>query len=433
MRWYFSTKVFVLLGVLGFFINQSYVYSEIHAEKTPAQKFPYTPVITPNGSTLPWTMAEDGAKVFHLTVGPCRHEVAPGMTINAWCYNGQTPGPTIEAVEGDRVRIFVTNQLPEQTAVHWHGVILPSGMDGVSGLTQKGIQPGETFKYEFTLKQHGTQMYHSHGDEMVQIGLGTMGFFIIHPKNPTGPRIDRDYAIFLNEWFVDPGTKTPNANVMTNFNIFTFNSRAFPGTAPLVAKTGERLRIRCGNVGQESHPIHLHGHSFKIVATDGGDIPESAQWPETTVVVFPGQTRDIEFIANAGDWAFHCHRRHHPMNAMGHDIPHMIGVNQDGVEEKVRKMVPGYMAMGETGMDEMNYMKMKGPENTLPMMGGKGQFGPVGMGGMFTVLMVRDNLKDYDHPGDYPHPPGTVAESVEENQQKEMPATGKSEHESHHQ
>src|SRR3989454_11021277 len=144
------------------------------AQAPPSLNPSYTPVITPNGSTLSWEM-EKGVKVFRLTVEACRHEVAPGMVINAWCYNGQTPGPTIEAVEGDRVRIYVTNKLPEPTAVHWHGVILPSGMDGVTGLSQPGIPPGQTVAYEFTLKQHGTQMYHSHGDEMVQIGLGAMG------------------------------------------------------------------------------------------------------------------------------------------------------------------------------------------------------------------------------------------------------------------
>ena len=382
-------------------------------EPTQTQNLSYTPVITPNGSTMPWTMDRDGAKVFRITVDQCQHEIAPGMIINAWCYNGQTPGPTIEVIEGDLLRIYVTNKLPEGTAVHWHGVLLPNGMDGVSGLTQKSIEPGQTFKYEFRMTQHGTFMYHSHGDEMVQMGLGTMGFLISHGKDEK--KVDRDFAIFLNEWFVEPGTKTPNPNIMTDFNIFTFNSRAFPGTAPLVAKTGDRVRIRICNVGQESHPIHLHGYNFKVVATDGGDIPESAQYPVTTVAVFPGETRTFEFTANApGDWALHCHRRHHPMNAMGHDAANVIGVNQDDVKDKVRNLVPGYMAMGETGMDDMNYMQMKGPKNTLPMMGGTGQFGPVGMGGMFTVLEVRDNLKDYDHPGDYPHPKGTVAESVSE-------------------
>ena len=381
-----------------------------------AEELSYTPVITPNGMTMPWTRAKDGAKEMHITVGPCQHEIAPGMIINAWCYNGQTPGPTIEVVEGDTVRIFVKNELPEGTAVHWHGIFVPNGMDGVSGLTQKSIEPGQTFKYEFTLNQHGTFIYHSHGDEMTQMGLGTMGFFIVHPKNPVDePKVDRDFAIFLNEWFVEPGTKTPNPNIMTDFNIFTFNSRAYPGTAPLVAKTGDRIRIRFGNVGQESHPIHLHGYAFKEVATDGGNIPITAQIPETTVRVFPGETRTVEFVASRpGDWAMHCHRRHHPMNAMGHDSANVLGVNQDDIQDKVSKLVPGYMAMGENGMDDMNEMPMKGPANTLPMMGGTGHFGPVGMEGMFTVLKVRDNLKDYDHPGDYVYPEGTVASLVED-------------------
>ncbi len=370
----------------------------------------YTPVVTPDGSTLPWKMV-DGVKEFRLVVEEITWEVAPGMLIKAWGYNGRTPGPTIEAVEGDRVRIYVTNKLPEPTAVHWHGLLLPSGMDGVQGLTQRGIPPGETFAYEFTLRQHGTQMYHSHGDEMTQIGLGAMGFFIIHPKERER-KIDRDFAIFLSEWFVDPGTSTPNPNVMTDFNLFTFNSRAFPGTAPLVARMGERVRIRFGNVAQEAHPIHLHGHSFKIVATDGGDIPLSAQWPTTTVVVAPGQTRDIEFVAVPGDWALHCHRRHHPMNAMGHDTPNMLGVNQTEVEGRIRALLPAYMAMGEKGMHEMTEMRMEGPPNTLPMMGGDGPFGSIGMGGMFTVLKVRDEIATYDDPGWYKHPAGTVSERV---------------------
>lgn len=386
------------------------VFTGVACDRKDGAKTNYTPVVTPNGLTLPWKMV-DGVKEFHLIAEEIEWEVAPGMKIKAWGYNGQTPGPTIEAVEGDRVRILVTNKLPEETAVHWHGILLPSGMDGVKGLTQKGIKPGETFAYEFTLKQHGTQMYHSHGDEMVQIGLGTMGFLLIHPKKPSH-KIDKDYGLFLNEWFVHPGTARPNPNIMTDFNIFTFNSRAFPGTSAMVAQAGERVRIRIGNAGQECHPIHLHGHTFNVVATDGGDIPKSAQWPETTVHVCPGQTRDIEFTAIPGDWAMHCHRRHHPMNAMGHDVPNLLGVDQSGVEGKIQKLIPGYMAMGEKGMDEhqMHAGHMQGPENTLPMMAGVGQFGNIGMGGMFTVLKVRGQLKPGDENGWYDNPPGTVAD-----------------------
>jgi len=265
-------------------------------------------------------------------------------------------------------------------------------------------------------------MYHSHGDEMMQMGMGAMGMFIVHPKR-LQHKIDRDFVIMLNEWYVEPGSFTPDTNVMTDFNIFTFNSRAFPGTEPLVVKTGDHVRIRWGNVAQDLHPIHIHGLNFKVVSTDGGDIPESAQWPETTVVIAPGQTRDIEFIADApGDWAMHCHRRHHPMNAMGHEVPVMLGVDQSGVEEKIRDLLPGFMAMGEDGMEEMTEMGeyMPGPVNTLPMMSNEGQFGGTGMGGMFSVLKIRDNIKNYDDPGWYDNPKGTVSYKVGEVKKKEF-------------
>jgi FtsP/CotA-like multicopper oxidase with cupredoxin domain len=375
----------------------------------------YVPVVTPDGATMPWTM-DKGVKVFKLTVGPCEHEIAPGMTINAWCYNGRTPGPTIEAVEGDRVRFLVKNDLPEATSVHWHSVFLPNGMDGISGLTQPGIPPGKTFVYEFTLRQHGTFMYHSHGDEMVQIALGAMGFLIVHPKTPENPPVDRDFAIMLNEWYVPPGAKTPDPSVMTDFNLFTFNSRAYPGTSPLLVKKGDRVRIRFGNVGQDSHPIHIHGHRFWITGVDGGGVPKSAQWSATTVDVSPGETRDVEFVADAdGDWPLHCHRRHHPMNPMGHATANMLGVDQSSIAASVRAQLPQYMAMGKTGMGEMEGMPMKIPENTLPMMAGDGPYGPIGMGGMFTLLKVRDRLPaDGSDPGWYQAPKGTVAHDLDE-------------------
>src|SRR5258708_3357963 len=164
----------------------------------------YVPIVTPNNTTLPWSL-KDGVKEFRLVAEPVAREFAPGMTVNAWGYSGSVPGPTIEAVEGDRVRIFVTNKLPERTAMHWHGVLLPNGMDGVAGLTQPHIDPGETYVYELTLRQHGVQMYHPHSDEMVQIALGMVGCFVIHPRAPDAPRVDRHFAIMLNAWVVPPG------------------------------------------------------------------------------------------------------------------------------------------------------------------------------------------------------------------------------------
>jgi FtsP/CotA-like multicopper oxidase with cupredoxin domain len=376
----------------------------------PGAAGPYVPVVTPNGTTLPWTM-DAGVKVFHLVAEPVKREFAPGMIVDCWGYSGQTPGPTIEAVEGDRVRIYVTNKLPERTSMHWHGVLLPNGMDGVAGLNQPHIQPGETYVYEFLLRQNGTLLYHPHSDEMVQMALGMMGFFVIHPRVPEGPRVDRDFCILLHEWAVAPGTSRPNPMVMTDFNLFTFNSRVWPGTAPLVVRRGERVRVRLGNLSMDSHPIHLHGHRFEVSGTEGGRVPPAARHPESTVNVPVGATRDVEFVADApGDWAFHCHKSHHTMNAMNHDLPNMIGADQGKLEERMRAVLPGTMTMGSTGMGGM--MDMGRPRNTLPMMSGTGPFGAIEMGGMFTVLKVREGITRYDDPGWYVQPPGTTARKV---------------------
>jgi FtsP/CotA-like multicopper oxidase with cupredoxin domain len=370
----------------------------------------YTPVITPNGSTLPYKLV-GGIKVFHLIAEEVDHEFAPGLRAYCWGFNGQVHGPTIEAVEGDQLRIYVTNKLPENTSIHWHGLLVPSGMDGVAGLSQKNIGPGETYKYEFKLRQHGTFMYHSHSDEMTQTALGMMGMFVIHPRTPTGPKADRDFALMASEWRIDVGTRRPNPIEMTDFNVFTFNARSFPGTAPLVAKYGDRVRIRFGNLSpMEHHPIHIHGLHWKVTQTDGGQIPESAQWPETTVLVAVGQTRTVEFIAdNPGDWAMHCHMTHHAMNQMGHKAPNLIGVRPGKLDKKVSKLIPGYMSMGESGMADMGEMGMPVPPNSIPMVGMEGKHDYIDMGGLFTILKVRENLTSYDDPGWYENPPGTLA------------------------
>jgi FtsP/CotA-like multicopper oxidase with cupredoxin domain len=382
----------------------------------PAQSRPGAPtVVTPNGAIVPWKWV-GGVKVYHLVAEPVRHEFAPGLIAECWGYNGRVHGPTLEAFEGDRVRVYVTNKLPAPTSVHWHGIILPNGMDGVGGLTQRAIQPGETFKYEWTFRQHGTFMYHSHHDEMVQMGMGLMGLFVVHPKAPQHPRPDRDFALLLSEWRIDPGTFRPNPNEMTDFNLLTINGRCFPGTAPLTAKVGQRVRIRFGNLSaMDHHPIHLHGHSFKIVATDGGDIPPSAQWPESGLLVPVGTTRDIEFIAdNPGDWALHCHMTHHLMNQMGHDLPNMLGVNPASLDPSVQSLLPQYMTMGQNGMAEhgrhIEYGHMQVPKNSIPMVGAQGPFDYITMGGMFTIVKVREQLASDDDPGWYQHPPGTVSD-----------------------
>ncbi len=381
----------------------------------PSSGRPYQPVVTLNGWTLPWRM-RNGWKEFHLVAEPVLRELAPGMTAQLWGYNGSSPGPTIEVVEGDRVRLFVTNKLPEHTAVHWHGQRLPAGMDGVGGLTQPQIKPGKTFVYEFEARRSGTFMYHPHADEMVQMAMGMMGLWITHPRDPARTPgytpADRDFCFLLNAFDIEPGSATPKVMTMSDFNLWCWNSRVFPGIDALPVRLGDRVRIRVGNLTMTNHPIHMHGHEFVVAGTDGGWVPPAARWPEVTVDIGVGQMRAVEFLATEpGDWAFHCHKSHHTMNAMGHAVPTMIGVDHRDVVQKIQKLVPDYMVMGERGMADMGEMEMPLPDNTLPMMTGQGPMGALEMGGMFSVIKVRKDLArhDYRDPGWYAHPPGTVA------------------------
>ncbi len=387
----------------------------------------YAPVITPNGTTLPHRVV-GGVKVFHLIAEDVLHEFAPGMQAHCWGYNGRVHGPTIEAVEGDLVRIYVTNRLPVPTTLHWHGLLIPNGMDGVGGLTQRPLQPGETFRYEFEVRQYGTYMYHSHHDEMTQMAMGMMGLFVIHPRHPNEPEPDRDYAILLSEWKLEPGTRRPDPNEMVDFNVLTFNAKIAPATQALVARTGERVRIRIGNLSaMDHHPIHLHGHSFLVTETDGGVIPAAGRWPEVSLLVPTGSTRTLEFVAdNPGDWALHCHMTHHLMTQMGHDVPNLIGVEHSLFDEKIGAVVPEFTnvpgdmprdVVSDTPTDQAGGDDSV-PANSLPMISTRGPFGYVTMSGMFTVLKVRDQLSSTGEAEPYVHPPGTLADRASAEQMR---------------
>ena len=373
----------------------------------------YNPVVTLNGWTLPYRM-NGNFKEFHLIAEPVVRELAPGMNANLWGYNGQSPGPTIEVVEGDKVRIFLTNKLPEHTSIHWHGQRLPNGMDGVAGLNQLAVSPGKTFVYEFEAKRPGTFMYHPHADEMTQMAMGMMGFWVTHPKkeHPWISKVDRDYCILLNAFDIVPGSETPKIMTMLDFNLWAWNSRIFPGISPLIARKNDRVRVRIGNLTMTNHPIHVHGIEFEVTGTDGGPTRPESRWKEVTSDIAVGQMRQIEFIADEeGDWAMHCHKSHHSMNAMGHNVPTMIGVDHRGVSEKIKKLVPDYMVMGERGMADMTEMTMPLPDNTIPMMTGDGPYGSVEMGGMFSILKVRADQApgDYTDPGWFKNPVGKQA------------------------
>jgi len=274
-------------------------------------------VETPDVPQLPWRM-EEGVKEFHLVAEPVKQEIVPGRVIDLWGYNGSAPGPTIQVNQGDRVRIIVDNHLPEATSMHWHGFEVPVDMDGSPGSSQDPIPPGGRFVYEFTLHQEGTYFYHSH--MAMQEMMGMVGAFIMHPSEPHTPRVDRDFAIILQEYAILPNITVPNSMNM-EFNWLTLNGKAGPATTPLIVRHGERVRIRLVNLGMDHHPIHLHGHQFVVTGTEGGRQPESTWGPGNTVLVGVAQSRDIEFVAtHPGDWMVHCHLPHHMMNQMSSNV-----------------------------------------------------------------------------------------------------------------
>jgi hypothetical protein len=289
------------------------------------------PVITPDlPEKLAWTLKDD-VKEFHLHCRHTKREFLPGLYIDVWGFNGGMPGPTIEVNQGDRVRIIVHNDLPESTGIHWHGLEIPVAMDGVPGLTQPPLRPGDVQTFEFTLHQSGTFFYHSH--DGMQDGMGMVGLFLVHPKVAHDPPVDRDFALVIQEWAILPASTVPNTMSM-EFNLFTLNGRAAPYITPLVAKLGERVRIRLVNFSAiDHHPMHLHGLTFWVTGTEGGRIPETAWIPGNTVLVGVAQVREVEFIANnPGDWMLHCHMFHHVMNFMSTMVGPMGGHTVQGMK-----------------------------------------------------------------------------------------------------
>jgi len=308
------------------------------------------PFETPDVAKLPWRMV-DGVKEFRLTAEVVHTSFISGREVTGWGFNGCIPGPAIEANEGDRVRVIFENKLPEMTAIHWHGLEAPMEVEGSVGVGQDPVPPGGSFTYEFTLNQHGTLFYHSHFSMQEMMGL--LGLFIVHPRTPHTPRVDRDFGVVIQEWQILPNNTVPNTMAM-EFNWLTFNGKSGPATTPMLVKHGERVRIRLVNLGMDHHPIHIHGNQFAVTGTEGGRIPEPQWHPQNTVLVGVGQARDIEFDAkHIGDWMLHCHMPHHMMNQMvsmaGPMTPSahakMMSDSSIGLypmDDPAKKAVPGY-------------------------------------------------------------------------------------------
>ena len=245
----------------------------------------------------------DGTKVFELTSSIVKWEVEAGKFVDAWTYNGTVPGPTLRANPGDNVQVVLKNELPESTAIHFHGLMTPNSEDGVTYITQPPIKSGETYTYSFTAQSTpAVGMYHSHHNAVTQVPNGLAGTFLIGELPvPAGVTVAQEQVMMLN----DAGTIG-----------FTLNGKSFPATAPVVAKQGEWIKVHYLNEGVGAHPMHLHGMSQLVIAKDG--FPLAQPYEADTINVAPGERYTVLVHATElGTWAWHCHILTHAERADG--------------------------------------------------------------------------------------------------------------------
>jgi FtsP/CotA-like multicopper oxidase with cupredoxin domain len=244
---------------------------------------------------------ENGVKVFEVTCTQGPWETEPGKPVEAMMYNGMVPGPEIRVTEGDQVRVICHNEMDQSTSIHFHGVLLANNMDGVPYITQDPIRKGESFTYEFTARNPGSHMYHSHHNAAEQVTKGLMGAFIIEPLDKTSePAVDADYTMVLNDSGVG----------------LTINGKGFPHTQPIIAQLGQTIRVRYMNEGLLIHPMHLHGIPQTVFAKDGWPLP--MPYKCDTLNIAPGERWDVTIVCDEpGVWAYHCHILTHAESAHG--------------------------------------------------------------------------------------------------------------------
>ncbi len=242
---------------------------------------------------------EGDVKVFEITCTDGKWFMTPDSSIDAMMYNGMVPGPEIRVTEGDKVKVVVKNEMVQSTSIHYHGIRVPNNVDGVPFITEEPIKKGETRVYEFVAKNSGSHMYHSHHNAAEQVTKGLMGAFIIEAKEEKYP-VDAEYTMVLNDTGVG----------------LTINGKGFPYTQPIVAKLGQKIRVRYMNEGLLIHPMHLHGIPQLVVAKDGYNLP--GPYMVDTLNIAPGERWDtIIDCDEAGVWAFHCHILTHAESAKG--------------------------------------------------------------------------------------------------------------------
>ncbi|MFT8323275.1 MAG: multicopper oxidase family protein [Bacillus sp. (in: firmicutes)] len=332
---------------------------------------------------------------FNLVAKKVSHQLNNKVTVEAWTFNGSVPGSQIRVKEGEKVKINFKNELPEPTSIHWHGITVPNEMDGIPGVTQNAVQPGETFTYEFTASVPGTYMYHTHQNAVNQLDKGLYGSFIVDPKEKT---YDRDYTLMLDEWMSNPddssmsmddmagmnnmekSTKSSDqkntsnksmAHSMNNYDIFTMNGKSGDAIEPLKVKEGEKVRIRLANIGYLSHNIHLHGHTFKVVAIDGQELNEPQEIKNELISIAPGERYDIEFVANnPGKWYLECHGNMTDTKGMKTMIQYE-GTNESKDQSNQEDNLPifSYTNYGKTKNDHFSLDQKYDVEYTMDLNG----------------------------------------------------------------
>jgi FtsP/CotA-like multicopper oxidase with cupredoxin domain/plastocyanin len=342
------------------------------------------------------TISEPRSHNFTLTASEFDSELMDDVVVRVWGFNGSVPGPELRVREGDTVRITLKNDLPVPTTIHWHGINVPNAMDGVAGLNQAPVPPGESFVYEFVATPAGTRWYHSHTDPAVQVPMGLYGALIVEPKAQPAKTYDREYTLMLAEWDLEltpavaagtqqrgPGDSTLRGGQL-GADLFLVNGKMHGAVAPIRIAEGERILIRLIHTGAIPHPIHVHGHSFRIVATDGNPVPEVAQWTKDTVLIGPAERYDLELIGdNPGVWMVHCHIEHHMANGM------MTTVWYDGYEPTgPYRDLPGGGDMGHDSPDHPH--GNRNPETPAPA--DATQIPAVDVAAAFTVAMVDDRF-----------------------------------------
>ena len=254
------------------------------------------------GQVMQPKVLSDGTKEFDLVSAITPWEVEGGKVVQAWTYNGVVPGPTIHVSVGDRVRVVLTNHLPESTSIHFHGVQLPNDQDGVPDITQAPIKPGQTYVYQFTVTQPAVGMYHSHQDAVKQVPNGLAGAFLVGEMPvPQGVKVSQEIPVVLN----DMGPVG-----------LSINGKSFPATAPVVARLGDYIMVHYFNEGQMIHPMHLHGPYQMVIAKDGYALDQP--YRDDTILVGPGERYTVLIKADSlGVWAWHCHVLSHAETSAG--------------------------------------------------------------------------------------------------------------------